>query len=693
MADDWERIKQVINVHDVLAALGKTDIPKKDGVYACPITKHRGAAQFSITDNGQHWKCFACGGEQGDIFDLVHALGSVGSAFMFCARLSGVQLSAPEPTMRCPATVSKSATVGPPAWRATWDAATPDTGPISDYLQARGLSGDVPATFRFDPACYYGEGNEPPRNLPAMLAPVTDYTGQQVAIHRTYLAPLPEPPGKASVGKAKKAWGPIASAHIALKGIEGDTAGTCEGIETGLAVQESAGIPILAGINAGNMAELQLPPGIKVLHIFMDLDPPKGKPGRKRQAGQEAAQALAERYAAAGLTVYLHRPEGAGWPDFLDMFVDPEYGPDSILARFEQQAAFVDDPSTRGSVLLSEWLLLELPRPPEIIHGILPMGLTFCMYGPPKIGKSWWILQAAYCAALGIPLAGIPTTRTRVLLVQYEIPSPYFHERCTIMAKALDVKAADMSWLRVWNLRGKDSRHNLAETMIEELRNTRSELLVLDPFYKLLMGDENNAVDVTPLLMAFDEVCTVTGCALMYLHHTPKGLAGDRPTVDAAAGSNTITRDCDGLWRLIPHSTEGLHVLENVGRCNESAKTMTLEFRNGIYEAIDVEPEIASSAPRARRKATAKDDIDPQDMLKWFVFHGRCEQKGEWIKRLSQNMSRPCANAVLDSLVETKDLVVHTGQNNAHYIGTPEQVQQYVARAAAGSDQDSDITF
>ena len=51
--------------------------PSKSGKYVCPLCssgkgRHKTGA-FSVTDNGDYWKCFSCG-ESGDIFDLIARL-------------------------------------------------------------------------------------------------------------------------------------------------------------------------------------------------------------------------------------------------------------------------------------------------------------------------------------------------------------------------------------------------------------------------------------------------------------------------------------------------------------------------------------------------------------------------------------------------------------------------------------------
>lgn len=678
MPDDWATIKKRLTVHDVLAALGWTDIPQQDGVSRCPIADHRGDAQFSITEGGRKWKCFACGVKQGDVGDLWQALmgGTPADAFRACADMAGLDQRQTDPP-----TVSESDTVAPAvaAWQTTWDAATEDTAQAAEYFKARGLSGDVPPGFRVHPACYHREAA---RKLPAIIAPVTDATGAQVAIHRIYLDP--DTPAKADVPKPKKALGPIKGGFVVLQAL-GTTAAVAEGIETGLAVQEALGMPTVAAINANNMRELRLPGGVTTVHVFADRD--------KSGTGQRAAEAAADRFYKDGLDVYLHTPLGKGWPDYLDMFNDPAHGPDAILEQVERAHPHVFDPSLHGPVQVCDLILIPLPKPTWIIEGILPESLELMLMGQSKLGKSMAVMQMLYCISQGLPLFGQKTTPVRSVLLQFEIPSFFFQERLNFQAKELGIDPSTVDNFATWNVQQDFTLPELEDNMIQAARETDAKLIVGDPLYCMITGDESNVEDAKAVLSVFKRVRQATGAALAFVHHSTKGYAGDKQLIDRGSGSGVLARHVDALLSMAPSSTEGCVVLEHAARCGLSVGPRTIELQDGIFvERDDVSPELATSL-RPAKKITARDDVSVDAAIKWFVFHDRAERHGEWVRRLSRtDMSRRVAEGVIDALLLSGDLVEHTGPNNARYIGTPEQIRRYLQTTGESAKQD-DIKF
>ena len=89
-----------------------------------------------------------------------------------------------------------------------------------------------------------------------------------------------------------------------------------EGLETALSAAKGFR-PVWATLDAGNLAALPVPPGVEALTIVADNDPPN--PATGRRAGIGAAEACAERWAAAGVEVRIWRApaEGTDMNDFV----------------------------------------------------------------------------------------------------------------------------------------------------------------------------------------------------------------------------------------------------------------------------------------------------------------------------------------------------------------------------------------
>ena len=177
------------------------------------------------------------------------------------------------------------------------------------YLASRGL--DLPASgdsLRYlPPSAKY--------IWPTMVSVITDFvTGQTINLQFTYLAL--DGSGKAPLPKHEQRR--FLAGHRVKGGVVrlSDDADVClrlglsEGTETALAIQTSfarAGRSeiVWAAVNAGNMAELPVVPGIETLVVYADKD--------TGGAGQRAAQALANRWARAGREAYIAPPVTGDW--------------------------------------------------------------------------------------------------------------------------------------------------------------------------------------------------------------------------------------------------------------------------------------------------------------------------------------------------------------------------------------------
>jgi putative DNA primase/helicase len=152
-----------------------------------------------------------------------------------------------------------------------------------------------PSSLRWLPRCKHPGGVF----LPAMIAKVVNVDGELIGIHRTFL--LSDGSGKADVDKEqqKMSLGSIAGGSVRLAAAETILAIT-EGVETGLSVQQAAGIPTWAAISASGIRALALPRGVDLILICADHD--------RNGVGEEAALTATARFLAEGRRVKVIKP-------------------------------------------------------------------------------------------------------------------------------------------------------------------------------------------------------------------------------------------------------------------------------------------------------------------------------------------------------------------------------------------------
>ena len=172
------------------------------------------------------------------------------------------------------------------------------------YLRGRGIDHPPPPALRFHACLRHGPTGT---SWPALVAAVTDASGEFIGVCRTFLAT--DGHGKAPVEPVRLALGPIGGGGVRLAEV-GDSIQVAEGVETALAVMQATTRPTLAALSTSGLRALILPQSVRQVTIFADGDDP----------GDEAAIDCARRWRAQGLEVRIARPPLGS--DFLDLLSD-----------------------------------------------------------------------------------------------------------------------------------------------------------------------------------------------------------------------------------------------------------------------------------------------------------------------------------------------------------------------------------
>ena len=243
----------------------------------------------------------AATGEHGDLLDLI-ALNrghrslsdTLEEARAFLSEPSHLAPRAPEPAPRN----------GAEAGRRLFAASRAVRGTLAEtYLRSRRIT--VPLRFpalRFHPACYYrAHENAPLETWPALIAAVTDLSGNVTGVHRTWLAL--DGLAKANLEDPRRAMGDLLG-HAVRFGAVRDVLAAGEGIETMLSLKSLLPqLPMFAALSAAHLAALLLPQSLSRLYVAVDNDP----------AGRRAATHLATRARSANVETLLLMPHRDDW--------------------------------------------------------------------------------------------------------------------------------------------------------------------------------------------------------------------------------------------------------------------------------------------------------------------------------------------------------------------------------------------
>ena len=186
------------------------------------------------------------------------------------------------------------------------------------------------------------------------------------------------------------------------------------------------------------------------------------------------------------------------------------------------------------------------PLPEELICGVLRRGHKMLISGDSKSGKSFLLMELAICIAEGREWLGFKCRKGRVLYVNFEIdPASAIHRILDIYHR-MDLTSMNLDDLMIWNLRGKVmDLEKLTPKLIRRAGDMGLDAIIVDPIYKVITGDENNASEMGQFCNYFDKIASDTGCAVIYCHHHSKGAQGAKKAMDRASGSGVFARDPD----------------------------------------------------------------------------------------------------------------------------------------------------
>ena len=200
--------------------------------------------------------------------------------------------------------------------------------------------------------------------------------------------------------------------------------------------------------------------------------------------------------------------------------------------------------------------VLELK--PELIGGVLRGGQKMLISGASKAGKTCLLMELGLCLAMGWEWLGFPCRKSKVLFVNMELEELTAVNRFREICEAWDVDWGEVDNLALVTLRGlgmtlRDLMRYLktnADYMAED-KEQPFEVIIIDPIYKLLDGEENSMAAVKDFCGAMDWISSTLDVAVIYSHHHSKGSKGNVRAMDRSSGSGVFARDPDALLDLI----------------------------------------------------------------------------------------------------------------------------------------------
>lgn len=186
-----------------------------------------------------------------------------------------------------------------------------------------------------------------------------------------------------------------------------------------------------------------------------------------------------------------------------------------------------------------------------LIDGILRKGHKMVISGGSKAGKSFLLIQLCISLSEGIPWLNYKCRKSKVLYVNLELDEASCYHRIADVYQALEMEPSHADDLLIWSLRGYNVKlTQIIPELVERLKNEKPDIVVLDPIYKIMEGDENSAKDMSNFLSEMDVLGRELNASVIYCQHHSKGSQAGKKAMDRMSGSGVFARDADAVIDL-----------------------------------------------------------------------------------------------------------------------------------------------
>ena len=258
---------------------------------------------------------------------------------------------------------------------------------------------------------------------------------------------------------------------------------------------------------------------------------------------------------------------------------------------------------------LYEWMQIEHPQRPIVIHNLLRTGDKLTLGGGSKSCKTWFAAALGISVSAGKPFIGFRTEKTHVLFVNLELPPDIFHERLRTLQANMNILVPP-GMMSIWNLRGKDASIERLDRKLKAMPMMPG-LIIIDPLYKIL-GDrvENAAEDMASLMRILDGIALRNEAAILLPAHFSKGNQSEKSSIDRISGSGVFSRDADAIVTMTQHEEEDAFTLEFTLRGWAPLSPVVVRWEYPLFQRDDaLDPEKLKQMKKrgASPKATSEE--------------------------------------------------------------------------------------
>jgi hypothetical protein len=260
-----------------------------------------------------------------------------------------------------------------------------------------------------------------------------------------------------------------------------------------------------------------------------------------------------------------------------------------LFQEAERNSTEVDKPNDRSSFKIKKMNARELYQTflaPQTwaIDQMIPQGLTV-LASPPKTGKSYFVLQAAFAVARGEKFLGYRTTKGKVLLLSLEDTFNRLQKRivqvCPDTSRIPDNLDMTVEFPRL------DSE-GLA-CLDKEIKESGYSLVIADTWGKTKPNgqakrSENVYETDVRLVSEVKKLADKYGISILLVHHLKKGGGASKDWLESLSGSMGLSATVDGLLALERDRGADVGILKRSGRDLEDDEDIGLNWLAPCWE-------------------------------------------------------------------------------------------------------------
>ena len=197
----------------------------------------------------------------------------------------------------------------------------------------------------------------------------------------------------------------------------------------------------------------------------------------------------------------------------------------------------------------------------------------------------------------------------------------------------------------------------LSKDLIETVAPGAYTAILWDALYRLLPSktSENDNAGMMAIYNELDRIAEHTNASNIVIHHTSKGMQGEKTITDVGAGAGSIARAADTHLAIRPHELADCAVVDAVCRSFRSPHPLTIRWEFPLWQESSIEPALKRVKDTRQAQQEERDAAAKKEMLD-ALTDGEVVSQSDLFLNLSYGNSISRATRISGMLAQAKKI-------------------------------------